>query len=246
MKSAQVDVAVGDEQELGAATAALRRGCGTRSPSPRAGSARARPPRPASDSRSRRTTTAARTAGITSGNSGDSSSCSRSPMKKSSWRGLPTTVAGIDRVAPMRQPLDVEDRVVVLQRVVAVVIAERPFRPAHVRRARARSARTRRWRRADAGRGPATSGSRCAGDQRREHQLGHVLGQRRDRRQDQRRRAAEEHGDRQRLRRAPRRPRSGSRRPCRSASACPVRARDRGPAAGTCRGCGPARSGCSV
>ena len=39
-------------------------------------------------------TRGARTAGITSGKSGDSSSCSRSPMKKSSWRGLPTTVAG--------------------------------------------------------------------------------------------------------------------------------------------------------
>ena len=32
--------------------------------------------------------------GITSGNNGDSSSWRRSPMKKSSCRGLPTTVAG--------------------------------------------------------------------------------------------------------------------------------------------------------
>ena len=96
----QVDVAIGHAAGTWSATAAPRRGCGTRSPSPRAGSARlhdrggervvaglaVRPQR--------------RTAGITSGNSGDSSSCSRSPMKKSSWRGLPTTVAGIDRVAP--------------------------------------------------------------------------------------------------------------------------------------------------
>ena len=38
--------------------------------------------------------TTGRTPGMTSGNNGDSRSCSRSPMKKSSWRGLPTTVAG--------------------------------------------------------------------------------------------------------------------------------------------------------
>ena len=49
-------------------------------------------------------------------------------MKKSSCRGLPTTVAGIDRVAAVRERSHVEDRVVVPQRVVAVVIAERALR----------------------------------------------------------------------------------------------------------------------
>ena len=55
-------------------------------------------------------------------------------MKKSSCRGLPTTVAG--KIASRRCAicLDVEHRVVVLQRVVAVVIAERSFGPPHVRR----------------------------------------------------------------------------------------------------------------
>ncbi len=38
-----------------------------------------------------------------------------------------------------------------------------------------------------------------AGDQRSQHQLGHVLGERRDGRENQRRRPAEEHGGRQRL-----------------------------------------------
>ena len=59
----------------------------------------------------------------------------------------------IDRVAPARQPIDLEHRIVVPQRVVAVVIAERPLRLADVRPARGPSARTRRWRPADAGRG---------------------------------------------------------------------------------------------
>ena len=84
-------------------------------------------------------------------------------MKKSSCRGLPTTVAGIDRVAcGARSAWTSEHRVVVLQRVVAVVIAERALR-AGARAAPPRpSARTPRWRSADAdGRSaPATCGSR--------------------------------------------------------------------------------------
>ena len=140
-------------------------------------------------------------------------------MKKSSCRGLPTTVAGIDRVGAVRDAADLEDRVVVLQRVVAVVIAKRPFGPAHARR---HLADQRELRVGDQRMRPVAVHLRqaLAGDERGQHQLGHVLGQRRDGRQDQRRRAAEEHRRRQRLRRALRRPRSESRRPCRSASAC--------------------------
>ena len=55
-------------------------------------------------------------------------------MKKSSCRGLPTTVAG--KIASRRRAIcrDLEDRVVVLQRVVAVVVAERALGPARARR----------------------------------------------------------------------------------------------------------------
>ena len=55
-------------------------------------------------------------------------------MKKSSCRGLPTTVAG--KIASRRRHSGStsEDRVVVLQRVVAVVIAERTLGPPHRRR----------------------------------------------------------------------------------------------------------------
>ena len=55
-------------------------------------------------------------------------------MKKSSCRGLPTTVAGKMASCAMRDPLDLKDRVVVLQRVVAVVIAERALGPPQLRR----------------------------------------------------------------------------------------------------------------
>ena len=85
-----------------------------------------------------------------------------------------------------------------LQRVVAVVIAEGPLGSALARRDAAdeRELRVRDERMRSLAvhlRQP------LAGDQRGQHQLRHVLGQRRDRGQDQRRRAAEEHGHRQRL-----------------------------------------------
>ena len=102
----------------------------------------------------------------------------------------------IDRVAPPGEPLDLEHRVVVLQRVVAVVIAERPLRLAHVR---ADTAHQRELGVGDQRVRAAAGDERQARarDQRRQHQLRHVLGQRRDGRQDQRRRSAEEHRDRQ-------------------------------------------------
>ena len=55
-------------------------------------------------------------------------------MKKSSCRGLPTTVAG--KIASARWAIrcDFEYRIVVLQRIVTVVIPERPFGLPHVRR----------------------------------------------------------------------------------------------------------------
>ena len=173
---------------------------------------------------------------MTSGKSGDSSSCSRSPMKKSSCRGLPTTVAG--KIASARCAIRCTSNtgIVVLQRVVAVVIAERPFGLPHVRRhvADQRELRRRHQRMRSVAvhlRQP------LAGDERRQQQLGHVLGQRRDRRQDQRRRAAEEHGGRQ-----PLSARLGHGVVIPAALAdLPVHpggARARAPACGTCRGCG--------
>ena len=88
---------------------------------------------------------------------------------------------------------------------------------------------------------PRAAPEPAAGDERGQHQLRHVLGQRSDRRQHQRRRSAQENGDGQALAARLGRPRSGSRRPCRSASACRSSAR-RGPAGGTCPDCcGPDR-----
>ena len=49
-------------------------------------------------------------------------------MKKSSCRGFPTTVAGIDRVGTMRDPIDLEHRVVVVEGVVPVMVAKRALR----------------------------------------------------------------------------------------------------------------------
>ena len=93
----------------------------------------------------------------------------------------------------MREPLHLEYGVVVLQRVVAVVIAERPLGTAQPRRHFTEKRELgigKKWMRPAAVYLRQTS----AGDQRREHQLRHVLGQRRNCRQDQRRRSAEEDG----------------------------------------------------
>ena len=106
---------------------------------------------------------ARRTPGITSGKSGESSSCSRSPMKKSSCRGLPDDGRGVDRVAPVREWLDLEDRVVVAQRVVAVVVAEGALGPAQLGGTRPTSANSAV---ATSGCGPGP-GARAAGARRR-------------------------------------------------------------------------------
>ena len=86
---------------------------------------------------------------------------------------------------------------------------------------------------------------RCAGDERGEHQLGHVLGQRRDGREDERGRPAKKHRDRQRLF-----ARLGDLVVEAAALAdLPVHARraaDRARAGGTCPRLWPRPSGCSV
>ena len=152
----------------------------------------------------------------------------------------------VDRVAAVGDGVDAEHRVVVPQRVVAVVVAERPFgsplERRHLAHQRELARRDDRMRVAERARHP---GQPLPGDERREQQLGDVLGQRRDRRQDQRRRPAEHHRGRQRPGRRPRPRRSGTRRPCRSASACRCWSR-RGRAAGTWPGCGRGPRGDSV
>jgi hypothetical protein len=109
LEVAQVDGAVGRDQELGQRELALAEDAERARSSPRACSARARPRPRARGSRSRRSSRGRRHAGITTGKSGESSSWRKSPMKKSSWRGLPTTVAGhTDRVAAVTERLDVK------------------------------------------------------------------------------------------------------------------------------------------
>ena len=100
----------------------------------------------------------------------------------------------------MRDLAHVEHRVVVLQRVVAVVIAEWTFGTTQPRRDLPHQgelgARNQRMRMPV---GPRHLRQALARDQRCQHEFWHVLGQRRDGRENQRRRAAQEHGDGQRL-----------------------------------------------
>ncbi len=102
----------------------------------------------------------------------------------------------IDRVAAVKDGVNMKDRVVVPQRVVAVVIAERAFRSSFVR-----------WdvpgeRELGFGNQPLPSRQRPPGHFKLpacqygcQHQLRHVFGQGRNRRQNQGRRAAEKYCD---------------------------------------------------
>ena len=103
-----------------------------------------------------------------------------------------------DGVVPPGDTLHVKNRIVVLQRVIAVVVAEWPFRPTGARRHRAHQGEL----------GASHQGMRpraldqpqsLAGDERRQHQLRHVLRQRGNGRQNQRRRAAQKDRDGQGL-----------------------------------------------
>src|ERR1044071_1621662 len=106
---------------------------------------------------------------------------------------LPHHRRRIDRVPAVRHALHREHRVVVRQRVVAVVVAEGPFGLAHARR---HLVHERELGRRDERVRALTVHLRqpLAGDERGEHQLGYVLGQRCDGRQNERRRAAEHDG----------------------------------------------------
>src|SRR5262249_27204453 len=102
---------------------------------------------------------------------------------------------GQDRVAPAVDALELEDRIVGRGGVVAVVIPERPFEAARLRRdaadergLRVRDEAVRRARRADEGE-LLTEEEGC------EEELRYALGQRRRRGEEKRRRAAQEDGD---------------------------------------------------
>ncbi len=120
-------------------------------------------------------------------------------MKKSSCRGFPDHRRREDRVAPVQQGATAEDRIVVLERVVPVVIAERAFRCALVRGHLADQHEL-----GVGGDRKRTGGvvrhrELAAQHQRGQQKLGHVLRQRRDRGQDERGRPAENDVHRQRL-----------------------------------------------
>ena len=114
-------------------------------------------------------------------------------MKKILLPRLADDRGRIDGVLAMRHPVDGENRVVVGQRVVTVVVAERPLGPPDARRHRAQQCELRA---ADQAMGAAAAHYRqpIAGKQRRQHQLGHVLRKRRDGGQHQRGRTAEKYG----------------------------------------------------
>src|SRR5688572_30200704 len=93
----------------------------------------------------------------------------------------------------MRDLPDVEHRVVVLQRVIPVVIAERALGLAHLRRDLPHQRELRvRDQRMGMTAGCAGLWKPLTGYQRREHQLGHVLRKRRDRRRSEERRVGKE------------------------------------------------------
>ena len=115
--------------------------------------------------------------------------------------GFPDNGRRIDRITAVGQVFDPEDRVIVAQRIIAVMVAERSFgrRSAgahHPDESELGIGEKRMWT------GPGTSPDATTGEQRRQHEFRNILGQRRNRRQDQRWRTTDKHRHRKPLARA--------------------------------------------